>query len=101
MMRTELETYGRESAYQYLADARIMGEGGKCDGCEATVPHLFSIGCCELCQRCAEAEIRNEERKGGYSSEHLFESLFGRVPAESSRTYKAVMGGWFAGLAGI
>jgi hypothetical protein len=69
---------------------------GKCEHCGIIVGELYESGAgASQCRACFAEEIEEWEEREGCSSEFIFPD---RLPDESSRVFRTVMGSYFATL---
>ena len=96
-MRTELENKGIEHARYVLETTRDNVEQA-CEDC-GEVGQTYYGGTASTCRACFAESIRYWEKRGGFSSENIFEYWIG-MPKESSRVYRVTMSAYFRELAG-
>jgi hypothetical protein len=95
-MRELLEQLGHAKALETLSACEYTH--GVCEECECRAS-LWNLGGFLLCRSCLASSVEYWERRGGFSSEFVFEGAC-RMPAESSRAYRVAMGSYFATLGG-
>jgi hypothetical protein len=95
-MKQLLEQLGRAKAWAFLAECE--DSWGVCEEC-VYESSRWNLGGFLLCRSCLASSVEYWERRGGFSSEFVFENAC-RMPAESSRVYRVAMGSYFATLGG-
>jgi hypothetical protein len=69
---------------------------GECEACETVVSELYEAGAgASTCRACFVEELEEWEERNACSSEFIFPD---RLPDESSRVFRTVMGSYFATL---
>ena len=72
---------------------------GTCETCGAESVSTWWCGTSDECRKCFIRSLEYWEERGGFSSEGIFDSLrCCRLPRESSRLYRSVMGAYFTAL---
>lgn len=92
-MKQWAEQLGKAQALMVLS-VNASGDG-TCESCGATC-EVFYSGTGDECGKCFRESLEYWEHRGGFSSEAIFDGVGAcRMPDESSRLYKVVMGSYF------
>jgi hypothetical protein len=103
-MKHEIEELGRKYARQVLEDSREEVNADFCESCGAVASDTTSLhwsGIGAECRACFAESLEYWEDRGGFSSEHIFDKEWGKIPVRSSsRVFRVLMSGYFAELGG-
>jgi hypothetical protein len=103
-MKHEIEQLGRKYARQVLEDSREEVNADSCESCGAVASDTTSLhwsGTGAECRACFAESLEYWEDRGGFSSEHIFDKEWGKIPVRSSsRVFRVLMSGYFAELEG-
>jgi hypothetical protein len=94
-MKTEAYEYGVLMAREALQDSVTFS--GVCDCCDRAGARYKSGSGDAVCIQCVVATLAEDEAKGGYLSEWLWQGAC-RIPRENTRVYRETMRGFFRTL---